>query len=136
MADQSIVVSCNRANLKRIRTFIADALAPLAIGDVLQNQLILAVDEVCANFIIHSNNEDESKKIKVTVSKKASQLIFEISDDGIAYNPGNYREPNLQDLIAQRRKGGVGILLVNRIMDNVEYATNEGRNICRLYKNI
>ncbi len=136
MANQAIVVSCKRANLKRIRQFVADALTPFALADVLQNQLILAVDEVCANFIIHSSNEDETKKIKVAISNKANQLIFEISDDGKAYNPGTYREPKLQDLIQQRRKGGVGIMLVNRIMDNVEYEVIDGRNICRLYKTL
>jgi len=136
MANRSIVVSCKRANLKQIRLFVAEALQPLALGEIMLNQLILAVDEICANFIIHSNQEDETKKIKVVVSRQAKQLMFEISDDGLAYNPGNYREPKLKDLIVQRRKGGVGILLVNRIMDKVEYITENGRDICRMYKHL
>ena len=134
MAENTISVSCKRGNLKRIRTFVADALEPFGLPDLLLNQLILAVDEICANFIIHSNSEDATKQIKVTISSKGRQLLFEISDEGLAYTPGQYQEPRLRDLIHQGRKGGVGILLVNRIMDKVEYVTEGIRNICRLYK--
>ena len=136
MAENTISVSCKKANLKRIRTFVADMLEPYALADVLNNQLILAVDEISANFIIHSNHEDESKQIRVGFTSKGRQLIFEISDEGAAFSPDNYHEPVLRDLILQGRKGGVGILLVNRIMDKVEYLRKGNRNICRMYKTV
>ena len=136
MVNETLVVSCKRANLKRIRTFVDETLAPFGLPEIQLNQLILAVDEVCANFIIHSNHEDDSKTIQLAITGNPNEVQFDVSDSAPAYHPGSYHEPNLKDLIQQGRKGGVGMMLVNRIMDKVEFRSVKGRNVCRLYKRL
>ncbi|QCR23386.1 ATP-binding protein [Pontibacter sp. SGAir0037] len=134
--NNSIRVSCSKKNLKQIRDFVVEYLEACALSDILLNQIVLAVDEICANLIIHANKEDISKFITLAIYKKGKNLKFEIADNGIAFSRTDYKEPNIQDNIRTGKKGGVGIALVNRIMDKVEFKSTGGQNICILYKSI
>lgn len=50
--NNSIRVNCTKKNLKLIRDFVTEYLRALALSDILMNQIVLAVDEICANLII------------------------------------------------------------------------------------
>lgn len=134
--NNSIKVNCTKKNLKLIRDFITEYLNAYALSDILLNQIVLAVDEICANLIIHANQEDPSKFITLQIEKVRNSVQFEISDNGVAFNQNKYQEPNIEEHIRIGKKGGVGIALVNRIMDSVEFKTVKGQNICYLSKQI
>lgn len=134
--NNSIRVNCTKKNLKLIRDFVTEYLGPLALSDILLNQIVLAVDEICANLIIHANKENPEQYISLRIDQEKNRLRFEISDQGVAFQRSNYKEPDIQEYIRIGKKGGVGIALVNRIMDEVQFTTNGTRNICLLYKKI
>jgi serine/threonine-protein kinase RsbW len=46
-----------------------------------------------------------------------------------------YEVPDLKKVIEEKRKGGIGILLVKKIMDEIEFESKNGKNTCRLIKN-
>ncbi|MEQ8532961.1 MAG: ATP-binding protein, partial [Imperialibacter sp.] len=60
--------------------------------------------------------------------------VFEIKDHGEAFNMAQYKEPSLSDIIRTKKKGGIGLMLVNRIMDKIEFYQSNGYNVCRLTK--
>ncbi len=130
-------ISCSRSNLKVVRDFVTDYLAAYHLADLQLNQIVLAVDEVVANLIIHANAEDESQHLDLVVRVDRELLSIEILDQAAdSYEPTNYQEPDLEEFIRQGKKGGVGMTLVNRIMDRVEFTTNGSYNVCRLYKRL
>lgn len=134
---QVIRISCNRLNLKVVRDFVSDYLAGQQLSEVLVNQLVLAVDEVVANFIIHANAEDERQFLDVRIDVRDHEFGFEIEDGSPSgYLPGSYQEPDLREFVRVGKKGGVGMMLVNRIMDRVEYSTTGEHTVCRLYKSL
>ena len=132
--NNTIRISCNKKNLKLIRDFVTGYLSTYNLSEIVVNQMVLAVDEICANLIIHANQENENKFLTLSILHKNNSYLFEICDEGKSFSQVNYKEPNIQDNIRQGKKGGVGIALVNRIMDRVEFHTTNGHNICRLYK--
>lgn len=134
--SNTIEVNCTKKNLKLIRDFVSEYLRALALSDILMNQIVLAVDEICANLIIHANHEDPSKFISLTIKEQQSMLRFEISDRGLAFRRSEYKEPNIEEHIRLGKRGGVGIALVNRIMDKVEFISSDNKNTCLLYKKI
>lgn len=134
--NNSIRVSCSKKNLKTIRDFVTQYLSQYDLTDIVLNQIVLAVDEISANLIIHANQEDSSKFMELAIEKENRQLLFEISDNGISFQRSNYKEPDIEEHIRIGKKGGVGIAIVNRIMDKVEFTSSNGRNICRLYKTV
>ncbi|MEQ8810011.1 MAG: ATP-binding protein [Imperialibacter sp.] len=127
--------SCSTDKLQEIRQFVDDLLRQHGLSDVESHKVVLAVDEVCANLIIHSHGCDANESIEISVEFKADKTtIFEIKDHGEAFNMAQYKEPSLSDIIRAKKKGGIGLMLVNRIMDKIEFYQSNGYNVCRLTK--
>ena len=78
--NNSIRVNCTKKNLKLIRDFVTEYLRALSLTEIQLNQIVLAVDEICANLIIHANHEDPNKHITIRILRvKGDTLKFEIS---------------------------------------------------------
>ncbi len=130
----SIKIYCNRNNLSEVRHFITESLGSTSLSDIEINALVLAVDEVCANVIIHSADCDHTKSLNVYVEIKPHQAVFEIIDKGIGYDLSKHKMPRLEEIIKFKRKGGVGLLLVQKIMDKIDFIPDTKGNIIRLIK--
>lgn len=127
--------NCSRDKLKEIREFVSEVVADVGMCEKDANRIILAVDEVCANLIIHSNNCKDTEHLELFIEDNGEdKIIFEIIDKGDGFDYSMYKEPNLEDIIKDRKKGGVGIMLVRNIMDEVEFTIEKNRNICRMMK--
>lgn len=133
---RSFHIPCSTRHLKDARNFLNEVLREVGLNETDQNAIVLAVDEVCANIIIHSEC-DSGEKIELSVEWKGHNLIFEIINKGnTSFDINAYTGPELDEIIQSKRKGGVGILLVKKIMDKIEIFSSNGTNVCRLYKTI
>jgi serine/threonine-protein kinase RsbW len=63
-------------------------------------------------------------------------LVFEIIDDGMMFDINQFSEPEIGNLVHEKRKGGLGIRLVKTIMDKIEYQKEGQKNVCRLFKTV
>ncbi|TAH24714.1 MAG: ATP-binding protein [Cytophagales bacterium] len=134
---RNLKISSKKESLKAIRTFVSEALEELSISDVESNMLILAVDEICANRIIHSHSLDNNSFLEIVIRIEANQeIVFEIIDSGIPYDPTTHQEANLIQLIQSKRKGGIGLTLVKKIMDTIEVSTINNLSIFRMQKKL
>lgn len=132
-----LTITCSKTNLLKIRQFVSKVLTGYEVQELEAHKIILAVDEVCANLIIHSNDCNPDQKIHLRLEKEAgSRITFTIKDSGHSFNYLAYQEPSMEDIITSKRKGGVGLMLVKRIMDEIEFSKEENCNICRLTKKI
>ena len=130
-------INCSRGNLKAVRDFVTASLLDCKLSNLQVNQIVLAVDEVVANLIIHANGEDESQYLDLAIAVEDHLFAIEIFDNAATYySPSTYTEPDLTEYIRKGKRGGVGMTLVNRIMDRVEFSSNGGQNVCRLYKSL
>nr|GFB97009.1 hypothetical protein [Tanacetum cinerariifolium] len=104
--------------------------------EVIVNQVVLAVDEVVANFIIHANGEDASQFLDLQLALIEQRLDVEIEDYGATIFAPSTTAPNpdLREYIRQGRKGGMGMALVSRIMDHVEFFERDAHTVCHLSK--
>lgn len=127
---------CNTNQLVYLREFLYQTLQSTPLGEIDQHQVILAVEEVCANLIIHSHSCNHTSFIEVVSEISNDQAIFEIYDFGQGFNILEYQEPELSHVVKSKRKGGLGIMLVKKIMDKIEFETNGTKNTCRLFKNL
>ena len=130
-------VGCSIDNLKGVRDFIRAALRDHSVSDLQISELVLALDEMCSNLMIHSHhcNPDDLFELHIVVEKD-NPVVFEIIDDGSAFDINQFSEPELGNLVHEKRKGGLGIRLVKSIMDKIEYQHASGKNVCRLIKKV
>jgi serine/threonine-protein kinase RsbW len=125
---------CDTSQLSELRQFLEEILEETKLSEIEQHQVILAVEEVCANLIIHSHDCNSNEFIDLNVISSQSLVVFEILDFGKGFNILEYQEPEISQVIKSKRKGGLGIILVKRIMDKIEFESLGNKNICRLFK--
>lgn len=130
-------VGCSIENLKGVRDFIRGSLKRHNVPDLTISELVLALDEMCSNIMIHAHqcNPDDLFELHIDI-EKGSPVVFEIIDDGTVFDINQFSEPELGNLIHEKRKGGLGIRLVKSIMDKIEYQNKSGKNVCRLIKKV
>ena len=123
-----------KEKLRDIRMFVSGSLKNHALPDVQISTLVLAVDEVCANLIIHSHKCNPKENIEISITIDADSIVFDIIDNGAGFDISSYNEPSLGEIVKKKRKGGLGLILVRKIMDKIEMITEDNQNICRLVK--
>lgn len=101
--------------------------APLNLGPRVQNRLEVIFEEIVANIIrygfkgeVGKGDDDFCITVRATFHPDALDLIIE--DNGIAFNPLTAPEPDPFDTLDNARIGGLGIPLVRRMAQSVEYA--------------
>lgn len=133
----NIQISCSKDSLKLVRQFVKDSLSGHGIDDVDMASMVLAMDEMCANLIIHSHhcNMDEYFEIEILV-KEGDEVRFKILDDHEIFDIETYTSPSLNELVKTQRKGGIGLILVKKIMDKITIQRENGKNCCCLSKKL
>ncbi|OHX67189.1 ATP-binding protein [Flammeovirga pacifica] len=130
-------VNCETTNLHTIREFVLSSLNEYSVPLTQRDMIVVAVDEVCANRMIHSNSCDPSKEIEVSISNTSENaVIIEIKDGGAAFDIKTYQSPEITDVIKQHSKGGMGLRLVKNIMDAVHVVHDGKIQVCRLVKQL
>lgn len=133
----NLSISCSKQNLAKIRQFVQQTLDMYQVPDMESHKLVLAVDEVCANLIIHANNCNPGQQLELIINiQPTDNVIFEIKDKGVGFDISKYKEPDIEDIVTSKRKGGLGLMLVKRIMDKIEFTHEKNHNICRLIKKL
>ena len=132
--SHSIKISCDKDELIKVRQFTSDILEGYEVPDLQAHKMVLAVDEVCANIVIHSNECNPSHIIELEIQYSDNEISFTFRDKGIMFDINQYEAPSMEDIVTSRRKGGLGLMLVKRIMDKIEFSTANNHNICRLVK--
>jgi serine/threonine-protein kinase RsbW len=131
----NLSIKTEKQNLKIVRTFLEKVLKEIQVSDIEANQLILVVDEILANLMIHSAKNDEKKDIDLTITEESGEITFEIYDyNSPFFDLTQHEDANLRELVKQKRKGGMGLTLVKNIMDEVEVYHEDNTNIWRLQK--
>jgi len=130
-------VGCSTENLKGVRDFIRTSLKNHGIVDLEISEMVLALDEMCSNLMIHAHhcNPNELFELHILVDKN-DPVVFEIIDDGTVFDINQFSEPSIDNIIHDKRKGGLGIRLVKSIMDTVEYKQMKNKSVCRLVKKV
>lgn len=135
--ENKLVIPCSKSNLASVRDFVTDVLASHNLSEMETYKIVLAIDEICANLIIHSNECNDHESLEVEINyREGINIEFLIKDKGTSFDINRYEEPSMKEIIASKRKGGIGLMLVKRIMDEIEFTTENNYNICRLIKRL
>ena len=96
----------------------------------------LALDELFTNIISYGFDDKNEHTIRITISLQNDELVFNIEDDGMPFNPTEVESPDLECTIEECRIGGLGIHLAKNLMDEVCYQRCNDKNVLTLRKNI
>ncbi len=93
----------------------------------------LAIDEACTNVITHSYGVKEKGVIQLEFNlqpDKVTIILTDMGEEGNLFNPDALSELDREKYFTRLRKGGLGVHLIKKIMDVVEYTVSPGVKNC------
>jgi serine/threonine-protein kinase RsbW len=99
-------------------------------------ELTLAVDEVVTNIISYAYDDPGEHDIVVRLKEQSGDIIVEIEDDGRPFNPLTVPEPRVDLPLQERPIGGLGMHLVRKVTDAVEYHRRQDKNLLVMRKKV
>jgi len=105
---------------------------PLA-ADYLAN---LTIEELVTNCIKYGYDDSAEHIIIFEMKLVAGELVLTVTDDGRPFNPLELPEPDISQAMADRPIGGLGIHLLRKMSDRIDYTRTEGKNRLTLRKSL
>jgi serine/threonine-protein kinase RsbW len=121
--------------LRDVREFITRMVRRSGLDRADHNKVILAVDEAISNIMKHAYQDVSEGTISLEAIADGQKLQIIIRDSGKSFDPGDVKEPDLERYVKTGKKEGLGIYLMRRIMDEIQYEFIKGvRNELRMTK--
>ena len=120
--------------IPRLHGFIQTLSDDINLDHAQAMSLNLALEEAVSNVMLYAYPEGTEGQVEVEAAILDDRLEFKVSDSGVAFDPTVARAPDLTADLKDRPIGGLGIFLVKRIMDQVTYTRENGKNILSMTK--
>lgn len=120
---RNMTIPARLSDLSVLRSAI-DTFIGTALDNIDKGRVILAIDEVAANIIIHGYNNDESKTLDIDMESDPDSFTFIISDTAKEYNPLGVLSPDIDFYHETGQGSGLGVDIYRRIM-KVKYEKNK-----------
>lgn len=92
----------------------------------------LVIEELGTNILKYGYDDSRTHEIRLQLDLQPGKLSLLMEDDGHRFNPLEAPGPNLRLPIEQRAPGGLGLHLVRRMVDRIEYRRRNGWNQVRV----
>lgn len=134
--NRSITLKGKIAEITRLSQFIDTLGEELELSPVLVMNLNLVMEEAVSNVILYATDGNQEQDITIAAQMNEDTLIFTITDRGVEFDPTRAGDVDITLSAQERKIGGLGIFLIKKIMNEVEYHRIDGTNVFTLKKEI
>lgn len=122
-------------NVRVVTAWIDERLEQLGCPLKSQMQIDVAVDELFSNIARYAYpGAPGTAAVRFSCEDRLVSITF--LDHGIPFNPLKRPDPDISLPAEEREQGGLGIFLVRKTMDDLEYRFESGMNILTIRKRI
>lgn len=111
----------NETELARVAEFMEGVCEALGLDMHVAMKLQLAIEEMVANVIFYAYPAGITADISLTAESDGKELTIVLSDTGIPFDPTAKDDADTDTNPMDREQGGMGILIVRNIMNEVVY---------------
>ena len=122
--------------LDEVQELIRTELEGYRVSQRTLGQIDICVEEIFVNIANYAYGSKQGEVVigcEVEQSDPAS-LRISFSDGGTPFNPLAKEEADITLSAEERKIGGLGIFMVRKMMDNLEYSYEDGKNILTMWK--
>ncbi|MCR4805327.1 MAG: SpoIIE family protein phosphatase [Clostridia bacterium] len=130
-----LTVDAKTENLDQVLAFVDGYLETLNCSAKVQMQIDVAVEELFVN-IAHYAYAPETGSVTIRLEAESDPTAVKITlvDQGIPYDPLAKPDPDVTLSAEERQIGGLGIYMVKKSMDDMQYRYENGSNILTIRK--
>lgn len=123
-----LVIDSQLSQIRRASALVDEFKARHGLSDEDADAIHIVVDEILSNSIRHGLGGAASHAIALMLDLSDSEIVLQIEDDGVAYDPTHAPTPALAGTLDERTEGGLGLPFVRALTDTFEYQRIDGRN--------
>ena len=127
-----ITVVPSMETVPQVAEFMETEMEKFEISPKISMKMLIAIDEIYSNIVRYSG----ATEARVSINKIGNTLNLQFKDNGKPYNPLDSKEPDITASAEDRSIGGLGIFMVKKMLDKVEYKYVDNYNILTLTKNL
>ena len=133
---KELVIKAKTENLQEVLSYVDEELEKHNCPMGVMMAIDVAVDELFANIAHYAYNPETGfATVRVDVVKDPLAVEITFVDNGVPYDPLAKADPDTTLSVEDREIGGLGILIVKKTMDAVNYEYKDGKNILKIKKN-
>ena len=132
MPDDSKTVDVSLDNIGSLTEFVESSLQSKGATASTVVKMNIALDEIYSNIVKFSG----ATYVKISCGVKDGFAHLQFEDDGVHYNPLKKEDTDTTLSAEDREIGGLGILMVKKTMDRMEYEYKDSKNILVLFKKL
>jgi len=133
--EHRIKLKNEMAELEKIHRFMERLGRALCLSKKILVETNLALEEVFSNIVAYAYEDRQDGLIKISVIPPVNgSIVLRIEDNGRPFNPLEAAEPEPVYDLENCAIGGLGIHLVKKLMDHVNYDYCEYKNVFEMKK--
>jgi serine/threonine-protein kinase RsbW len=106
------------------------------MDDATAAKVSIAVDEAVTNVIIHAYKGESTHQVEIELGFREDALEVRIWNAGTGLHDGDVVLPDPKEYVKNPRKGGLGLLLMSRFMDEIHFLEADGKSECCMVKRL
>ena len=133
---EKLTVEATKENLIAVNEFVETNLEKIDCPMKAMMQINVAVEEIYINIASYAYGDASGQAEILLDTDTPGQVSIVFMDSGTPYDPLAKEDPDITLSAEERGIGGLGIFMVKKSMDDVEYRYEDGKNILTLIKKI
>lgn len=134
---KEITVPATLENIRTVTDFINGELEKRNVPEIARVQIDVAIDEIFGNIVQYAYGDREGQvTVRTNIEGLRPTMSITFIDDGKPYDPREAPEPDITLEAQLRPIGGLGLFMVKKIMDALDYAYEDGKNVLTIRKAI
>lgn len=124
-------------NLDKVQDFIREELEAVECPMKTMLQVEMAVEEIYVNIAHYAYTPDTGEVLVCCeVSSESPGISILFIDGGVPFNPLEKEDADITLTADERKIGGLGILMVKKMMDGMTYVYEDQKNKLTIYKKL
>ncbi len=134
---KELTVKAVTDNITTVTDFIDAELEKIGCPVKIRLQIDIAIDEIFSNISYYAYSPGlGDATIRFETDSKERSVVISFIDRGRPFNPIECKDPDTALDIKARSTGGLGIFMVKKSMDLLNYEYVDGKNILRIKKRL
>ena len=133
---KSIVLPNDVEEVSKLTAFVEEVCEAMGFDGALTAQLTLAIEEAVVNVMKYAYPPQTRGDVTIEAQSNDLRLKFTIIDSGMPFDPTVRAEVDTTLSAEDRPIGGLGIHLVRKIMDSINYERVDSLNVLTLRKKL
>jgi len=132
---RELSVEARVENLEQVLAFVDEEIDRLDCSVKIRTQIDVAVEELFVNIAHYAYNpETGPATVRIEVEKEPPAISITFIDKGVPYDPLAKADPDITLSAEDREIGGLGIFMVKKSMDSIDYEYKDGQNTLHIRK--